>query len=270
MSTYVIGDLHGCKDELIKLLKLIKHNPNIDQLIFVGDLVNRGPKSLEILRYIRSLDKQAIAILGNHDLHLLSVSQGIQKMYPDDTLHDIFTAPDCYELIEWLRHRPLAIFKKNYLICHAGVLPEWDSHKTIKLAHEVEVMLRSKNWIQFLNYTHKNTQVINWRDNLQGNSRLKSIVNILTQIRFCTVNGSLDLQTKKANSIFPNYFPWFKIPGRKTTNTTCIFGHWSTLGLTLYSNLIGLDTGCVWGGKLSAVRLEDRKLFQIAANKTNN
>ncbi|WP_081768887.1 symmetrical bis(5'-nucleosyl)-tetraphosphatase [Herbaspirillum sp. RV1423] len=263
MKTYAIGDIQGCQFQLSSLLRFLSESSTITRLIFVGDLINRGPQSLATLRHIRSLGDHAEVVLGNHDLHLLAVSQGIRPLHPTDTLQDILTAPDRDELLDWLRHRPLALFEQGNLLFHAGVLPEWDAPKVMSLAHEVETMLRGPNWVDFLRHMYGN-EPIHWDDNLQGYDRLRCIVNTLTRIRFCTPDGGIDFKIKEgAGAAPPGYVPWFDMPGRKTADVTCVFGHWSALGLTLRPNLIGLDTGCVWGGKLTAVRLEDRALFQV-------
>ncbi|MFZ1180146.1 MAG: symmetrical bis(5'-nucleosyl)-tetraphosphatase [Herbaspirillum sp.] len=263
MPTYAIGDLQGCSRQLQNLLDLIDTGLPDAKLLFVGDLVNRGPHSLLTLHHLRSLGNRAQAVLGNHDLHLLAVSQGIRPTHPTDTLDDILSAPDREELIDWLRHRPLALFEQGHLLFHAGVLPQWDVDKVMSLAHEVETMLRGPDWVDFLRHMYGNEPVI-WSDDLQGYDRLRCIINTLTRIRFCRPDGSIDFKIKEgADAPPPGYLPWFDMPGRQTADVTCIFGHWSTLGLTLRHNLIGLDTGCVWGGKLTAVRLEDRALFQV-------
>jgi bis(5'-nucleosyl)-tetraphosphatase (symmetrical) len=263
MHTYAIGDLQGCCQQLQNLLTLIDTPTPASKLFFVGDLVNRGPRSLATLRLLRSLGDRAQVVLGNHDLHLLAVSQGIRPAHASDTLNDILTAPDRDELIEWIRHRPLALFEQNHLIFHAGVLPQWDAAKVMALAHEVESMLRGPNWVDFLRHMYGN-EPAHWSDDLRGHDRLRCIINTLTRIRFCTPDGAIDFKLKESNTTAPaGYLPWFDMPGRKTADVTCVFGHWSTLGLTLRPKLIGLDTGCVWGGQLTAVRLEDSAVFQV-------
>lgn len=262
MSVYAVGDLQGCYEPFLKLLKLIPGTPlTANKFIFLGDLINRGPKSLEILRYIYALGEKSLIILGNHDLHFLAVSQGIRITHVTDTLNKILLAPDCHELIEWLRYGKLAVFENHHLLFHAGVLPEWNMNQVIELAHEVEVVLRGKNWINFLRHMY-NTTHIKWSNNLKGYDRLSCVVNALTRIRFCDSHGCMNFHIKE--KIAPaGYCPWFEMPERKTQNVTCIFGHWSKLGLLLRDNLVGLDTGCIWGGYLTAFRLEDRALFQV-------
>ena len=267
MSTYVVGDIQGCADQLHTLAHMIRSSQQADSavILFLGDLINRGPQSLATLRYVREqqLQNRAESVLGNHDLHLLAVSQGIRPAHRSDTLDDILNAPDRDVLIDWLRHRPLAMLEQGHLLFHAGVLPEWDAEKTMELAHEVETALRGPDWVEFLRNMYGN-EPAQWHDDLRGYDRLRCIVNTLTRIRFCTPDGGIDFKLKEgANAAPAGYIPWFDMPGRKTADVTCVFGHWSTLGLTLRPNLIGLDTGCVWGGKLTAVRLEDRALFQV-------
>ena len=261
---YAIGDLQGCDQQLQNLIELIEATTPDARFLFVGDLINRGPASLTTLRRIRNLGDRAQTVLGNHDLHLLAVSQGIRPLHTTDTLHDILIAPDRDELIDWLRHQPLALFEHGHLLFHAGVLPDWDAQKTVALAREVETMLRGPDWIDFLRHMYGN-QPSEWSDELRGYDRLRCIINALTRIRFCTPEGGIDFKIKEGiGAAPPGYRPWFDMPGRRTADVTCIFGHWSALGLTLRTNLIGLDTGCVWGGKLTAVRLSDRALFQVA------
>lgn len=263
MKIFAIGDIQGCFGGLQSLLADLNLSNRGKRIIFVGDLVNRGPQSLSTLRHIRSLGDCAEALLGNHDLHLLAASQGIRPLHASDTIQDILGAPDRDELIDWLRHRPLALFEQGHLLFHAGVLPQWDVEQVLSLAHEVETMLRGPDWVDFLRHMYGNEPAI-WSEELEGYDRLRCIINTLTRIRFCRPDGGIDFKIKEgAGAAPPGYLPWFDMPGRKTADVTCVFGHWSALGLTLRPNLIGLDTGCVWGGKLTAVRLEDRALFQV-------
>jgi bis(5'-nucleosyl)-tetraphosphatase (symmetrical) len=263
MSTYAIGDLQGCHPNLVELLERI-HSASINpKFIFVGDLVNRGPNSLATLRLIRSLGSNARTVLGNHDLHLLAVAQGIRKPGASDTIDDILAAPDCEELLDWLRMQPLALFEQGHLLVHAGVLPQWTAEQTLELASEVETVLRGPDWIDFLRQMYGNLPD-KWDEGLAGMDRLRCIVNALTRIRYCTVDGRMQLLHGKGVEMpQPGYMPWFDVPGRRTVEVPIGFGHWSTLGLTVRPNLIGLDTGCLWGGKLSAVCLEDRSVIQV-------
>jgi bis(5'-nucleosyl)-tetraphosphatase (symmetrical) len=263
-TLYAVGDLQGCHQSLLNLLERIDAATPDARLIFVGDLVNRGPQSLATLRLIRSLGDRAQALLGNHDLHLLAAAHGIRKLHKADTLQEILDAPDRDELLDWLRQRPLALQEQDHLFLHAGVLTQWSAAKTVALAQEVEAVLRGPHWVGFLREMYGN-QPLRWDDALQGNERLRCIVNALTRLRFCTEDGTMELAAKESTGIsMPGYLPWFDVPQRQTQDVTVVYGHWSTLGLVLRPNLIGLDTGCVWGGKLTAVRLADRQLFQVS------
>jgi bis(5'-nucleosyl)-tetraphosphatase (symmetrical) len=213
---------------------------------------------------VRSLGDRAVALLGNHDLSLLAVAQGTRKAHASDTIADILQADDREELLDWLRHRPLAYAENDCLMVHAGVLPQWTMAQTLALAEEVHQVLRGPGWGEFLRDMYGN-QPTAWNDKLTGMDRLRCIVNALTRIRFCTPEGEMELTVKDAHGTeLPGYLPWFDLPGRKTADATVIFGHWSTLGLVMRPDIIGLDTGCVWGGKLTAVRLADRAVLQTA------
>jgi bis(5'-nucleosyl)-tetraphosphatase (symmetrical) len=203
-------------------------------------------------------------VLGNHDLHLLAVINGIRAPHKSDTLAEILAAPDLPVLTDWLRRRPLALLQDGRLVVHAGVLPQWSAQRTVDLAHEVETQLRGPGWVEFLRQMFGNSPNL-WDDNLVGAARLRCIVNALTRLRFCTPEGEMDFEMKENGSAPPgsNLMPWFDVPGRKSADNTVVFGHWSALGLTLRPNLIGLDSGCVWGGQLSAVELEQRTLLQV-------
>lgn len=263
MTTYAIGDIQGCHSRLLALLEQIHSASPRPNLLFVGDLVNRGPQSLATLRHIRALGASAKVVLGNHDLHLLAAAQGIRKTHASDTLDEILAAPDRDELLDWLRRQPLAHFEHGHLLVHAGVLPQWTAAQTMALAHEVETVLRGPDWVGFLREMYGNTPA-RWDPALQGADRLRCIVNALTRLRFCSADGAMDLSKEEGNGAARSgYMPWFDVPGRKTAEVTVVFGHWSARGLIVRPNLIGLDTGCVWGGKLTAVRLEDRALFQV-------
>lgn len=264
MSIYAIGDIQGCAERLDALLALIHAASPDAQLIFLGDLVNRGPDSLATLRKIRGLGTRARVVLGNHDLHLLAVSLGIRKPHPADTVMEILEAHDRDELLNWLRHQSLALYEQGHLLVHAGVLPQWSTTQVLALAQEVETRLRSENWGDFLREMYGN-EPTSWNDNLEGAARMRCIVNGLTRLRYCTAVGEMEFITKESpGNPMPGYMPWFRVPNRQTADTTVIFGHWSTLGLSLQDNIIGLDTGCVWGGKLTALRLSDRGLLQVA------
>lgn len=263
-KTYFIGDIQGCAEQLQSLLDKIDQTAPDAQYLFAGDLVNRGPLSLASLRLIRDLQiaGRAESVLGNHDLHLLAVANGIRKAHRSDTLDDILQAPDREELLDWLRHRPLAVLQHQHLLVHAGIFPQWSAKQTIKLAHEVETQLRSEDWMDLLRHMYGNTPA-QWKDDLEGYDRSRCIINALTRMRFCSADGTMDFDSKDGLSNAPEGFaPWFDLP-RTSEKDTVVFGHWSTLGLILRDNLISLDTGCVWGGKLTAVALEDREIVQI-------
>jgi len=268
MKTYVIGDLQGCHDQTLALLKRIAQTcPGQYTILFAGDLVNRGPQSLATLRHVYALAQagKADTVLGNHDLHLLAVANGIRPRHKSDTLDEILAAPDRDILLDWLRRRPLAIMHAGHLLVHAGVLPQWSAQQTLALAREVETMLRGPDWIGFLRGMYGNLPDA-WDDALSGADRLRCIINALTRLRFCTQQGVMDFKMKESGSAGADsgLMPWFEVPGRKTEKDTVIFGHWSALGLQLRPTLIGLDSGCVWGGHLSALCLEDRSLLQVS------
>jgi bis(5'-nucleosyl)-tetraphosphatase (symmetrical) len=253
---YAVGDIQGCAPSLKSLVKKL---PPTSKMIFLGDLVNRGPDSLGSLRYLKQLqeDKRIECILGNHDLHLLAVDAGIRKTKGLDTVQTILDAPDRAELMHWLRHRPMALSNGNVLTVHAGVLPQWDLQQTIECAQEVEKALRKKNYVEFLGNMYGNTPN-KWSRSLKGYERLRVITNALTRIRFCTPTGTMEFDSKEGFEDGPKgYIPWFTAPKRKTQDTLIYFGHWSTLGLLRRSNVIGLDTGCVWGGKLTAMEIPE-------------
>lgn len=262
-TSYAISDLQGCLQPVKSLLKKIHAVSPHPKLLFVGDLVNRGPSSLQTLRHIRSLGNAATVTLGNHDLHLMAMAHGIRRVHPDDPMNEILQADDCADLLDWLRQQPLAHREGEHLLVHAGVLPQWTAEQTLDLAQEVETVLGGPDWVDFLREMYGN-QPAKWDDSLRGVERLRCIVNALTRLRFCTADGEMEFDTTSGIETAPaGYMPWFDVPGRKTEDVTVVFGHWSTLGLMLRPNLIALDTGCVWGGKLTAVRLDDRAVFQI-------
>jgi bis(5'-nucleosyl)-tetraphosphatase (symmetrical) len=263
MATYAIGDVQGCYAELRALLGAIGFDRGEDRLWFVGDLVNRGSESLATLRFVRDLGARAVTVLGNHDLHLLAHAYGFAKGREDDTLEEVLAAPDRDELLDWLRGRPMIHFESGYVLVHAGLLPQWDCAKAQSLAREVEAELRGPRHREFLAQLY-GSKPDRWRENLEGIDRLRLIVNAMTRMRFCTPEGVMEFHTKgETASAPPGYLPWFDVPGRKSAGDTVICGHWSALGLLLRPNLLALDSGCVWGGRLSAIRLEDRRLSQV-------
>ncbi|HUX26779.1 MAG TPA: symmetrical bis(5'-nucleosyl)-tetraphosphatase [Burkholderiales bacterium] len=263
MSTYAIGDVQGCVDALERLLDTFSFDRSLDRLWFVGDLVNRGPDSLATLRLVKGLGEGAVTVLGNHDFHLLTVSAGLAKKHRSDTLDQVLAAPDCEELLAWLRHRPMLHVEGTFAMVHAGLLPQWSVATARTLAGEVETALRGANWREFLAKLYGDTPD-SWSEDLRGADRLRVTVNAMARMRFCTAEGKIEFRTKGETAKAPSgFFPWFDAPGRANRDHTLVCGHWSTLGLKLRPDLIALDTGCVWGGRLSGVRLEDRKLFQV-------
>lgn len=263
MATFAIGDVQGCIDELRALLATIGFDSRQDRLWFVGDLVNRGPASLETLRFVRDLGESSIAVLGNHDLHLLALAHGYAKRREDDTLDDFLAAPDREDLLDWLRRLPMIHAESGYVLVHAGLLPQWDVPKAKALAGEVETALRGPGYREFLARLYGSRPEY-WSDDLQGIDRLRVIVNAMTRIRFCTPEGVMEFQTKgETVNAPPGYLPWFEVPGRKSARDTIICGHWSALGLRIRPNLLALDSGCVWGGRLTAIRLEDRRVYEV-------
>lgn len=268
MKTYFIGDLQGCHAQTVELVERIQTAANGPyRLLFAGDLINRGPASLATLRHVYALAQQGLAdsVLGNHDLHLLAVANGIRPQHASDTLAEILDAPDREELIAWLRCRPLALEHQGHLLVHAGLLPQWSAQQALALSDEVSAMLRSDGWVDFLRTMYGNEPAA-WRDDLQGADRLRCIINAMTRLRFCTPDGVMDFKMKESGSAPPGsgLLPWFDVQDRQSAGATVVFGHWSALGLQLRPNLICLDSGCVWGGQLSAVCLEDRSLLQVS------
>ena len=255
MSRHAIGDIQGCCDELRALLARIGFSADRDRVWFVGDLVNRGPQSLEALRFVRALGDNAVVVLGNHDLHLLAVACGCRSARRSDTLDEILRAPDRDVLLEWLATRPLAHFEAGDLMVHAGVVPQWTVEMTLGLASEVESALRDDPRHLFDHMYGDEPD--HWRADLEGTDRLRFAINVLTRMRVCTNDGRIDLRIKgKPPAAGSHWVPWFDVEGRRTRGTRVIFGHWSALGLVVRDDVIGLDSGCVWGGSLTAVDLD--------------
>ena len=266
MATYAIGDIQGCYAEFQQLLEQIRFDPAQDRLWLVGDLVNRGPDSLQVLRFVKSLGDKAITVLGNHDLHLLAVAEGTAELHRSDTLDEILAAPDRDELLFWLRQQRLLYAEGDYVLVHAGLLPQWSVKQAANLAHEVENALRGDDYATFLSRMYGNNPH-NWDNDLDGYKRLRVIVNAFTRMRICTPQGELEFKFKGEIERIPaGYLPWFEVPERKSRKVTVIFGHWSALGLKVTPNVIALDTGCLWGGPMTAIRLEDRQLFQVSCS----
>ena len=267
---YLIGDLQGCCDALERLLAKVGFSPSRDHAYLLGDPVNRGPQSLGTLRLLTSLGDSASCLLGNHDLHLLAVAHGVRSEGRRDTLGAILAAPDRPALLEWLRTRHLAMQANGWLMVHAGVPPQWTAAETVAHAGEVERELRGPDPASFLNVMYGNKPT-HWRDSLTGEKRLRFIVNALTRTRYCNADGDLDFSSSESVDKAPaGLVPWFEVPGRKTAGVPIAFGHWSTLGLIDRPDLLALDTGCVWGGKLSAMRVDgtSRELIQVECDES--
>lgn len=256
MANYLIGDIQGCDAPLARLLQKLDFCPSRDVLYVLGDLVNRGPDSAAVLRRLMQLGDAARCVLGNHDLHLLAVACGARAARADDTLDDILAAPDREHLLHWLRQQRLALFEHECLMVHAGVLPGWSTHQTLALAGEVESALRASDYRHFLQHMY-GSEPAQWSESLRGAARTRVIVNALTRMRFCSTDGVMEFSAKEGAARAPaGTMAWFDVPQRQTADVLVAFGHWSTLGLVQRPRLLGLDTGCVWGGCLSAVPLQ--------------
>jgi bis(5'-nucleosyl)-tetraphosphatase (symmetrical) len=263
MALYLIGDVQGCDTALQRLLHEISFSPSRDTLFFLGDLVNRGPDSAGVLRRLMSYGTAVQCVLGNHDLHLMAAAYGARKPSRKDTLNDVLNAPDRAAMLDWLRQQPMALLQRHqcidYLMVHAGVLPSWSATTTIALAKEVETILRGPELPEFLHQMYGNAPT-SWNDHLTGVDRLRVIVNALTRLRFCTPEGVMEFSVSDgADAAPPGYLPWFDVPGRQSANVCVAFGHWSTLGWLDRTDVLSLDTGCVWGGCLSALKLGQGK-----------
>ncbi|MEO5676027.1 MAG: symmetrical bis(5'-nucleosyl)-tetraphosphatase [Usitatibacter sp.] len=262
MATYAIGDLQGCFEPLQRLLDSAAFDPARDRLWFVGDLVNRGPDSLACLRFVKSFGERAITVLGNHDLHLVCVAEGLQKRRKRDTLDEVLAAPDRDELLAWLRLRPLMHVEDGYALVHAGLLPQWSVARARALALEVEAHLAGPGYRTILEHLYGD-EPARWSDALEGIERLRVIVNAMTRLRMCDPGGAMALRFKgDPREAATGLTPWFDVPGRLSADHAIVCGHWSALGLRVRPDLLSLDSGCVWGRALSAVRLEDRAVFE--------
>ena len=263
MAHYAIGDIQGCHAEFCELLDLIGFSASGDRLWLTGDLVNRGPDSLAVLREVKALGEAAVTVLGNHDLHLLTVAAGIRRPHRNDTLAPILEAPDRDELVAWLARRPLAVAEGPLLMVHAGVLPQWSAQEVVALAREVETVLSGTQGEAFLRVLYGDEPHA-WQDDLAAFDRLRVIVNALTRLRFCTADGRMEFREKRGARHAPAGFaPWFAQESRRTAESLVVCGHWSTLGLMLAPNVLMLDSGCLWGGALTAIRLPDRRVYQV-------
>jgi bis(5'-nucleosyl)-tetraphosphatase (symmetrical) len=270
MATYAIGDIQGCFDALRQLLDRIGFSAGRDRLWFVGDLVNRGPQSLEVLRFVRGLGAAAVTVLGNHDLHLVMQAEGFGKANREDTLAPVLAAPDRDELMAWLRRQPLFHVEGDYAMVHAGLLPAWDVAQAMALSDEVDAALNRPDYREFL-ANMWGSEPVAWRDDLAGWDRLRVVVNAMTRMRFCTPVGAMEFRAPGAKGPPERgpagCVPWFQAPGRRSADHALICGHWSALGLRIEDRLLALDSGCLWGGSLTAVRLEDRRVFQLPCGR---
>jgi bis(5'-nucleosyl)-tetraphosphatase (symmetrical) len=263
MPLYAIGDIQGCHAEFCQLLDLIGFSPREDRLWLVGDLVNRGPGSLAVLREVMALGDAAVTVLGNHDFHLLTVAAGHRKPHRSDTLDAVLAAPDRDALVAWLAARPLVVADGSLVMVHAGFLPSWTVEQALALSAEVQAMLASDRAHEFLGVLYGD-EPRRWSDDLEGFDRLRVVVNACTRLRYCTDDGTMELAEKRGPAHVPDGFlPWFAHPGRRTGSSTVVCGHWSTLELLLAPNVLMLDSGCLWGGTLTGVRLPDRRLYQV-------
>ncbi len=269
MATYAIGDIQGCDDELAELLSLVRFDASKDRAYFVGDLVNRGPKSAEVLRRVKSLHAQGAAesVLGNHDFFLVMAHEGFSQLHAGDTLDQVLAQSDANELVAWLRARPLAISLDNHVIVHAGLMPAWSGAQALALAREIEAELRSEHYRDFLQRLFGN-EPRTWHNDLTGLARQRVIVNAFARLRFCTPFSEMEFKEKRDATHAGNGFtPWFELSARRSADFHVIAGHWSSEGLRLSPNVSLLDSGCLWGGALTAMRLEDRAIFQVPSRQ---
>jgi bis(5'-nucleosyl)-tetraphosphatase (symmetrical) len=262
---YLIGDVQGCCGALDRLLDKIAFSPSRDHVYVLGDLVNRGTQSLETLRRLRGFGDAATCLLGNHDLNLLAVAHGVRRPHKSDTIAEILEAPDRDAWLDWLRQQRMAVFEHGWLMVHAGVVPQWDAAQTMRLAAEVEALLRSDALAEFLPAMYGD-RPDRWSESLAGAERIRFVINVLTRTRFVAADGTLDLVTKEGMGASPaGFYPWFDVPGRRTQDTPIACGHWAALGLVSRPDLLALDTGCVWGRQLSAARIDggQREIIQV-------
>jgi bis(5'-nucleosyl)-tetraphosphatase (symmetrical) len=262
MATYAIGDVQGCFTQLNRLLDRIDFDAQTDRLWFVGDLVNRGPASLAVLRFVKNLGSKARVVLGNHDLFMLAVAEGILPLRRKDTIQDVLAAEDRSELMEWIRRQPLHHREGSFLMTHAGILPQWTIDESVSLAREVESVLSGPNYRAFLEALFCGLTP-RWDSALNGNERLASIARVLTRLRTCTLAGDLSGFSGPPEQAPAGYLPWFRHPHRRQADITMVCGHWAALGLHVEPRLLAIDSGCIWGKQLTAIRLEDRAVFQV-------
>ena len=263
MALYCIGDVQGCDDALDRLLDTLGFSPSRDTIFMLGDLVNRGPDSLGVLRRLIRYGNSARCLLGNHDLHLLAVAAGARKHKKKETISDILDAPDRDELLDWVRQRDMAIYERGVLMVHAGVLPAWTCERTLALAGELSSVLAGPDHHDFMHHMYGDEPAA-WDERLTGHDRLRVVVNALTRLRFCSPQGVMEFAFKEGADSGPEgYLPWFDVPGRRTADVAVAFGHWSTLGWLGREDVYALDGGCVWGGHLSALRLDDAGAHEL-------
>jgi len=267
MATYAIGDIQGCYHAFQTLLERVEFNREEDQLWLVGDLINRGSGSLDVLRWCYQHRHNIKTVLGNHDLHAVAVAHAIRKPHRSDTLQGILEAADRDDLLTWLRHQPLIVADDDYVMVHAGLLPSWSVEAALSYAKEVEAVLQSDAYVDFLGHMYGNTPD-QWDQGLTGYDRLRVITNVMTRMRVCKPSGALDFDFKGELPDVPKGLtPWFDLPNRVTIDQTIIFGHWSALGLQQRAHVVALDTGCLWGGKLTAMCLETQTITQVPSDK---
>ncbi len=265
MAIYAVGDIQGCLDPLRRLLDRLRFDPAQDLLWLVGDLVNRGPQSVETLRFVRAMGPQAVTVLGNHDLALLAKASGARRLKRDDPLRSVIEAPDAAELLDWLRRRPILHRdpRCDWTLVHAGLAPQWDEATAVECARELEDMLRGPHWAAFMQHLYGD-QPVRWDPRLSGWDRLRFITNTFTRIRYCDATGRIDLSETVAPGLQSRGLtPWFEVEGRKNRAMNLVFGHWSTLGLLHRPGLLGLDSGCVWGGYMTAARIDTERVQVI-------
>lgn len=258
MAVYGIGDVQGCFAEFRQLLERLDFDPSSDRLLLTGDLVNRGPNSLAVLKYVRSLGERAITVLGNHDLHLLAIADGASRLKSKDTVSDILDSSERDELLAWLRQQPLAYRDREtgHLLVHAGLVPQWDSEQALAFSAEVEAALQGPDHGKFFRNMYGN-EPDHWDPDLKGWPRLRFITNVLTRLRYCDSSGRVDFLHKEGPDRAPSHLlPWFRVPARRSAGEAVVFGHWSTLGYLRENGVVALDDGCLWGGRLVAVRLD--------------
>jgi bis(5'-nucleosyl)-tetraphosphatase (symmetrical) len=266
MATYAIGDIQGCYHAFQALLAKIEFNPKADKLWLVGDLVNRGSGSLQVLRWCYAHRDSLQVVLGNHDLHALVVANGIVRAHKNDTFAALLAAEDCAVLLDWLRHQPLIYQQDNFLMVHAGLLPQWTATEAIGYGAEVAAALQASTYLEFLASMYGNLPN-HWRENLAGADRLRVITNAMTRLRVCTEQGEMEFSFNGGlNDVPAGLMPWFEVPSRASKEVEVIFGHWSALGLQLRKNIYALDSGCLWGGQLTAMNIHTKAIAQVQAH----